>query len=46
MSIFDDLLKMAGETGADAFHSKKAVPGGYEETLLIGIPEFGAVVPQ
>jgi len=46
MSIFDDLLRMAGETGADAFHSRKKVPGGFEETLLIGIPEFGAVVPQ
>jgi len=47
MSIFDDLLRMAGETGADAFHSRKPLEGGgWEETIMIGIPEFRSKLPQ
>ena len=50
MSIFDDLLRYAAEEGGDVFHTRKEVPGGWEETMMIGlpmeIPKFGAVVPQ
>lgn len=46
MSIFDDLLRMARETGADTFHSRKEVPGGWEETIMIGIPEFRSNLTQ